>query len=158
MRKKKIEAEPLESKKKSEDEWLDLTRIASVELTSEDPNFPIESCFSEGGRGWRSGEPGTQIIRLSFDQPVSVKRVALAFVETEKERTHEFTLRWSDERSGRFNEIVRQQWNFSPHGSTKEVEDYRVNLDGVRVLEVVINPDLGGPRAVATLARLRIAR
>jgi hypothetical protein len=36
---------------------------------------------------------------------------------------------------------VRQQWSFSPHGSTEEIEDYTVNLSGITTLEVRIDPD-----------------
>jgi outer membrane receptor protein involved in Fe transport len=42
--------------------------------------------------------------------------------------------------------IVRQQWNFSPAGSTTEIEDYAVDLDGVSVLELAIQPAWAGAR------------
>ena len=58
---------------------------------------------------------------------------------------------------GRSREIVRQKWNFSPSGSTSEVEEYWTNLDGVAVLELAIQPDLYGGAAKATLAEWRIA-
>jgi hypothetical protein len=138
-------------------QWLDLERIASVEFTSEDPSFPVDSCFSDDGPGWRSAEPGPQTIRLLFDQPRPVKRIRLEFVESESERTQEFTLRWARERSGPFKEIIRQQWNFSPQGSTKEVEEYQVNLDSVAVLELFIKPNLDGVHGLASLARWRVA-
>jgi hypothetical protein len=41
---------------------------------------------------------------------------------------------WSAEPRGPFTEIVRRQGNFSPQGSTSEIEDCQVNLDGVSVL------------------------
>src|ERR1039458_7043866 len=45
--------------------WMDLGRIATVEVTSEDPDFPIESAFSaDGGPGWRASQKGEQQIRL----------------------------------------------------------------------------------------------
>jgi hypothetical protein len=53
-------------------------------------------------------------------------------------------------------EIVRQQWNFSPAGSTTEIEDYAVDLDGISVLELAIQPDVGRRDAVATLAVCRL--
>ena len=53
--------------------------------------------------------------------------------------------------------LVRQQWNVSPAGSTSEVEDYEVDLDGVSVLELVIKPDLKRGEAPATLASWRVA-
>ena len=138
--------------------WLDLGQIATVEVTSEDPRFPIDAALQEtGGTGWRASEPGTQRIRLIFDEPVSVHRIHLHFVEPERERTQEFTLRWSSANGGTSREIVRQQWNFSPAGSTTEVEDYHVSLDDVAVLELAIDPDVSRESAPATLAMWRLA-
>jgi len=59
---------------------------------------------------------------------------------------------------GPAKEIVRQEWNFSPAGSTSEVEDYDVDLDAVSVLELAIKPDLSRGAAPATLATWRVAR
>jgi hypothetical protein len=105
--------------------------------------------------GWRASEPGGQQIRFIFDVPTSVHRTKLCFHEAELERTQEFTIRRSSG-SGPMREIVRQQWNFSPTGSTTEVEDYFVNLDSVSVLELALRPDLGGRDVVATLASFRL--
>ncbi len=78
--------------------WLDLEQIATVEVTSEDPSFPIESALvSDEGPGWRASHGGEQQIRIIFDQPVSVHRIELRFHETGCERTQEFVLRWSSE-------------------------------------------------------------
>jgi hypothetical protein len=63
----------------------------------------------------------------------------------------------SRRRSQSYREIVGQQYNFSPPGATREVEDYEVNLDGVTVLEMKIVPDISRGSAVASLAELRIA-
>jgi hypothetical protein len=53
---------------------MDLGRIATVEVTSEDPDFPIESAFSaDGGPSWRASQKGEQQIRLVFDQALSVR-------------------------------------------------------------------------------------
>ena len=54
-------------------------------------------------------------------------------------------------------EIVRQQWNFEPSGSTSESEDYEVELPGVAALELHIVPDISGGSARASLAELRLA-
>jgi hypothetical protein len=131
--------------------------MATVEVTSEDPNFPIESVFSNGGPGWRASQKGEQQVRLLFDQPLLVHRIQLRFLEPEIERMQEFTLRWLSAEGGPPKEIVRQQWNFSPAGSTTEVEDYEVNLDGVSALELVIRPDLTHNEATAALAAWRVA-
>ena len=99
---------------------------------------------------------GEQQVRIIFERPSSVHRIQLRFIESERERTQEFSVRWSSADGGPTKEIVRQQWNFSPAGSTSEVEDYEVDLDGVSVLELAIKPDLTG-ETPATLASWRVA-
>jgi hypothetical protein len=51
---------------------------------------------------------------------------------------------------------VRQQWTFSPTGSTQEIEDSAVELKSVTKLELVIDPDRGRGRILATLNTLRL--
>jgi hypothetical protein len=158
MRKRIAATSPSQGQSKTNHGWLDLDQIATVEVTSEDPNFPIESVFtSKDGPGWRASERGEQQIRIIFDQAASLHRIQLRFVEPKLERTQEFTVRWSSADGGPAKEIVRQQWNFSPRGSTVEVEDYEVSLDGVSVLELAIKPDLTRGEASATLAMWRVA-
>jgi uncharacterized protein (DUF736 family) len=95
MRKKLINSDPM--RLHSQEEWLDLEEIARVEVTSEDPNFPIEAALAAGeGSGWRAAKKGKQIIRIVLDNPRTLRRIRLEFSETEIERTQEFTLRWSD--------------------------------------------------------------
>ena len=135
--------------------WLDVECAAVVEVTSEDNDFPIESAFVSGeARGWRAAAPGSQTIRLIFDRPQRLRRISFIFEEREAVRTQEFVLRWSSESEGSFNEIVRQQWNFSPPESIREVEEYQVELFNVAVLELVIKPDIGGGVARASLKNL----
>src|SRR3984957_21029464 len=112
--------------------WLDLDRAAVVEVTSEDMEHPIESALVPGEtRGWRAADSGTQTIRLIFDQPQRLTRIALVFEENETERTQEFVLRWSADGGRSFREIVRQQGNFSPPQTIREVEEYEVKLSDV---------------------------
>jgi hypothetical protein len=43
-------------------QWLEIEELAKIEVSSEDPNFPIESALSAGaGQGWRAAERGSQI-------------------------------------------------------------------------------------------------
>jgi hypothetical protein len=138
--------------------WLDLERAAVVEVTSEDQAFPVESAFgSEDTRGWRAAAPGHQTIRLIFDHPQRLKCVSLVFEEDEIGRTQEFVLRWSSDGGSTLREIVRQQWNFSPPESIREVEQYQVDLHDVNVLELVIKPDVAGGVARASLKNLRLS-
>jgi len=68
--------------------WLDLEHAATVEVLSEDKDFPIESALSiEPRQGWRAAEPGVQTIRLVFDEPQELKRISLVFEEDEITRT-----------------------------------------------------------------------
>lgn len=136
---------------------LDLSTTALVEVTSENKEYPIESALIPGeSKGWRASEPGTHTIRLIFDRPQKVKRISLVFEEQETSRTQEFVLRWSPDREGALREIVRQQWNFSPPHSTTEIEDYRVELSDVSVVEMIIIPDIAGGAACASLSSLAI--
>ena len=139
--------------------WLDVESAAVVEVTSEDTAYPIESALLLGEkRGWRAAKPGTQTIRLIFDEPQTLRRIWLVFFdETETRRTQEFLLRWSADTGHSFREIVRQQWNFSPPETVREVEDYAVELSEVRVLELIIVPDKSGGEAHASLESLRLA-
>jgi hypothetical protein len=141
-----------------EPRWLDLARIASVEVTSEDEFYPIESALlTEAGTGWRASRPGEQVIRLLFDEPQRIKLIKLEFVESEKARTQEFVLRWAHQNGLPDQEILRQQYNFSPPSGVCESEAYSVNLEGVTVLELSIVPDISGGDAYASLASLRLA-
>jgi hypothetical protein len=141
-------------------EWLDLTSIARVQLTSEDPAFPIENALSTNPTlnelGWRATSPGPQTITLLFDVPQRIRRIVVHFVERSMERSQEFLLHYSSAKETD-REIVRQQWSFSPNGSAQEAEDYAVELESVTKLELVIDPDRGRRNSVATLSALRIA-
>ena len=138
--------------------WLDLDRIAVVEVTSEEKEYPVEAALvAEEMRGWRAGSPGTQTIRLIFDQPQRLARISLVFEETETQRTQEFVLLWSSDGGRSFREIVRQQWNFSPPETIREVEEFQVALSDVTVLELVIVPDISRGSAGASLKSLRMS-
>ena len=86
-----------------------------------------------------------------------MKRIHLLFNEDQQARTQEFVLRYSPDRSQSFREIVRQQYHFSPPGTTSELEDYAVDLAEVMALELRIVPDISGGDARASVAKLCIA-
>jgi hypothetical protein len=138
--------------------WLDLDSAATVEVTSEAKEYPVESALVSGEmQGWRAADSGAQTIRLIFDEPQKLRRISLLFEEGETERTQEFVLRWSPAGGCSFREIVRQQWNFSPPNSTREIEEYHVELSDVTVLELVIVPDISRETARASLRSLRLS-
>lgn len=155
MQKRIVEAAHAE--RTSEGPWLDLASLAQVELTSEDPAYPIEGALLPGSqRGWRAAEPGEQRIRLLFHQAQRVRRILLRFVEAGAGRTQEFVLRWSSDGGQSFHEIVRQQYTFSPNGATREAEDLRVELPAVTALELTIVPDQGRGEVCASLANWQV--
>ena len=138
--------------------WLDIDRAAAVEITSEGPDYPIEGAFTSGEtRGWRAATAGSQTIRLIFDQPQRLQRISLVFEEDDQPRTQEFVLRWSSNGGNSYQEIVRQQWNFSPPQTSREVEEYEVDLSNVTVLELTIVPNVGVEPAHASLKSFRIS-
>jgi hypothetical protein len=137
--------------------WLDVGSRCSVEVTSEENGHPIEAALqAEKASGWRAAVPGKQIIRLIFDKPQKLQRICLVFEELEHSRTQEFVLRSRSENAD-FQEIVRQQWNFSPTGSVREIEDYTVQLSEVKVLEIIVVPNKDANEARASLHCLRLA-
>jgi hypothetical protein len=158
MRKRLITPTPQDTPAPNE-QWLDLESAAVVEVTSEEKGYPVESALVSGEtEGWRAADSGTQTIRLVFDVPQRIRRIWLVFEEIEAERSQEFVLRWFSDGGHSFREIVRQQWNFSPPETTREIEDYKVELSDVTVLEIVILPDKSrGVAARASLKSLRLA-
>ena len=157
MRKRLITPIPQDAPPRDEG-WLDLDGAVVVEVTSEEKDYPVESALVSGEtRGWRAAAPGTQTIRLIFDQPQRLRRISLVFEENEIKRTQEFVLRWSPDGGRSFREIVRQQWNFSPPGTVREVEEYQVELSDVTVLELIVVPDNNRGVARASLKNLRLS-
>jgi hypothetical protein len=157
MRKRMVERDNQEVSR-TEYHWLNLENIAQAEMTSEDVAHPIESALVSGSdSGWRAAEPGEQTLRLLFDEPQRIEMIHLAFQEDGQERTQEFVLRYSTDGGRTYHDIARQQYNFSSPDSTRELEDYHVNLAGVTALELHLIPDISGGSACASLAEWRIA-
>jgi hypothetical protein len=121
-------------------------------------DYPIESALTgEAEGGWRAANPGAQRIRLIFDEPQRLGHIFLVFEDTENTRTQEFALRWSPDSGHFLRELVRQQWNFSPPSSVRELEGNAVELSEVTVFEPTIVPDKSGGEARASLLSLRLA-
>ena len=155
---KRIITTPEQEPAISDLDWLNLDNIAEVEISSEHADFPVEYALLPGfTSGWRASESGKQTLRLIFIEPQTLHHIRLSFVETKIERQQEYVLRWSSDNGQTFRDIVRQQWNFSPTGSTQETEDHRVELTDVTMLELSITPDTNKGQAIASLAQLRLA-
>lgn len=136
--------------------WFPLDSIAIAEISSEDPQHPIEhALMQQSGGGWKAAVPGPQVIRFVFDSPQSIRRIRLQFKEERVERAQEFAVFASSEAKPR-EEVVRQQWMFSPGGSTAEVEDYSLNLANTKAIELVIDPGRHDKKVFATLESIQI--
>jgi len=88
---------------------------------------------------------------------VRLRSIEVRFDEPVVTRTQEFVLRWSPDRGRSYHDIVRQQYTFSPPGTTREAEQYAVDINGLTTLELRVIPDIGGAPARASLSRLRLA-
>jgi hypothetical protein len=142
------------------DSWRDLERIARVEITSEDAAFPIEHALGKHATtGWRAATTGPQLIRLFFDEPQTIRRIQLHFVDRTAERSQEFAVYAGA--GTQMHEVVRQQWNFNPNGNTEELEDYAVDLHDITSFELRIDPDRSHDPALsqsyASLQSLKLA-
>lgn len=137
--------------------WLNIKYLASVEVTSEKENHPIEAALLHDQKsGWQASTQGKQVIRLIFDNPQRIQWIRLFFVENHFSRTQEYVLNYSED-GKTFQELLRQQWNFSPEGAPKEVEDFQVDITDVRTLELVIVPDINNNNAMASIERFWLA-
>lgn len=138
-------------------EWLDLDSVAQVEISSEDPAHPIESALTDHEDGWHAAESGEQVVRVLFDEPRELRVIELTFDECRAARTQEFLLRWSADGGRSYRDILRQQFTFSPPGTTRETERLTVNLREVTAVELTIVPDIGHGAVQASLRSLRMA-
>jgi hypothetical protein len=137
-------------------DWRNLDEEVEIELTSEHPDCPIEGALlPDGADGWRADAPGAQTISLSWPSPITISRIRLVFEELGQSRTQEFVIRAGTNDGMR--EVVRQQFTFSPPGTTVEREEYSTNLDRITRLELTIIPAIDGGAAVATLREWRVA-
>jgi len=139
-------------------DWLELEHAARVEVTSEADGYPIEGALLPGlRRGWRAGTAGTQIIRLLFDEPQTIRVIRLVFKEERDARTQEILLRWLPHGTQSWKDVVRQQWNFSPPETVEEREEYKVDLASAAALELSINPDISRQGVRASLEKMQVS-
>jgi hypothetical protein len=139
------------------EDWLDLETVARVEISSEDPQHPIDFALTDRGSGWQAANDGEQVVRVLFDEPRDLRLLELTFDELRASRTQEFVLRWSPDGGQSYRDIVRQQFTFSPPGTTSETERYTVNLSGVTAIELTIVPDINGRPVHASMRSFRVA-
>lgn len=139
---------------------LDLAAIATVHVSSESEDHPVENAFDArrgpGASRWVAGEPGDQTILLEFDDAQSINRVVIEVEETDVERTQEVTLAASSDGGKSYRELLRQEYNFAPPETTFEREEWQQRLDGVTHLKLWIRPDKGGAPVRAKVTALAL--
>ena len=157
MLRKQIIREPPASTAPMTDE-IDIAAVATVLVTSEAPEHPVDFAFDgsrgPGGSRWVAGETGEQTLILAFDAPQTIRRVALEVEELEVARTQELQLAVSTDGGRTYREVLRQEYNFGPPGTTFEREDWAVPAVGVTHLRLQIKPDKGGIPCRATITSL----
>jgi len=137
---------------------LNITDLATVLVTSEAPDFPVENAFDgqhgAGGSRWMAVEPGEQTLIVAFDVPQILRRIVLEVEEREVERTQEVDVALSEDGGRTYRELLRQEYTFSPVGATFEREEWAVSVQKVTHVRVRIKPDKGGRPCRATLTTL----
>ena len=143
---------------RSESAWLPLLELAEIEVTSQTSANPIDGALDLAGTTeWHAAGPGKQVVRLTFEPPQAVQLVRVVVEERDRARTQEMVLRVALTPDGPWRQIVRQQFNFSPSGCTREEEDFRIERASITGLELTIIPDIRGGDSRASLRQLRVA-
>jgi hypothetical protein len=99
---------------RSDEGWVDLSRCAAFEVTSEESGSPLENALSPDEKKWIAATPGKQTIRMAFDEPQNISKIFLVFEETAKARSQEFVLSWQQAGQPEWKELVRATVQFQP--------------------------------------------
>jgi hypothetical protein len=136
----------------------DIAALATVLVTSETPDDPIDHAFDTqrgpGGSRWVAGEAGDQTLIVAFDMPQAIHRIGLEIEERDVSRVQELEVALSYDGGSTYHQVRRQEYTFSPSGATFEREEWDVAADGVTHVRLWIRPDKGGGPCRATLSSL----
>ena len=139
---------------------LDVEALATVAVTSESADHPVENAFDNrrgpGGSRWIAATPGEQKLILAFDAPQNIRQIVLEAEENHDSRTQELHLAVSHDGGNTYRELLRQEFNFSPPGTTFEREEWTVVARDVTHLRLCIKPDKGGRPCRASLTTLSL--
>jgi hypothetical protein len=91
---------------------------------------------------------------LAFDAPQTLRMLRLEVEERDVSRTQELYVAISRDGGHTYQTLLRQEYNFSPPGTTFEREAWAIPAEGVTHLQLVITPDKGGAPCYATLTTL----
>lgn len=139
---------------------LDVAALATVEVTSETSDHPVENAFDHrrgpGGSRWVAATSGEQTLILAFDRPQTIRQVLLEVEESRDSRTQELQLAVSHDGGNSYRELLRQEFNFAPSGTTFEHEQWNLATEAVTHLQLLIKPDKGGRPCRASLTTLAL--
>ena len=140
---------------------ISIADVATVQVTSEEADHPIDNAFDHnrgpGGSRWIADEPGEQTLILLFDSPQTIRKIGLEIEELAVSRTQELSVSVSSDGGRTYRELVRQEFNFSPPGTSFERELWSTSAGAVTHLRLDIKPDKGGRVGRATLTSLTLA-
>ena len=140
---------------------ISIANVATVQVTSEETDHPIDNAFDPirgpGGSRWIAGALGEQSVTLVFDRPQTIRQIGIEVEELAVSRTQELSLSASSDGGRTYRELIRQEFNFSPPGTSFERELWSVSADAVTHLRLEIKPDKGGHVGRATLTSLTVA-
>ena len=119
MLRKQIIRAPASAPAPTPDE-IDIAAVATVLVTSEAPEHPVDHAFDAhrgpGGSRWVAGEPGEQTLILAFDAPQAIRRVVLEVEEPEVARTQELQLAVSTDGGRTYREAAAAGVQLQPAG------------------------------------------
>jgi hypothetical protein len=157
MRKYILNKEP-QARLTSRPEELDIAALATVLVTSEASDHPIENAFDDrrgpGGSRWIAAEPGEQTLIVAFDTRQTLRQITVEIEEQEVSRTQELQVAVSEDGGQTYRELVRQEYNFSPPGTTFEREEWSLPAQLVTHVRLWIQPDKRGRPCRAALTAL----
>ena len=140
---------------------ISIADVATVQVTSEQTDHPIDHAFDlsrgPGGSRWIAGGPGEQSVTLVFDRPQTIRRIGIEVEELAVSRTQELSVSVSSDGGRTYRELIRQEFNFSPPGTSFERELWSVSAGAVTHLRLEIKPVKGGLVGRATLTSLTVA-
>jgi hypothetical protein len=139
---------------------IEIADVATVQVTSEETDHPIDHAFDHnrgpGGTRWVADAPGAQAVTLLFDHPQTIREIGVEVEELVDSRTQELAVFASSDGGRTYRELVRQEFNFSPPGTSFERELWTISADAVTHLRLEIKPDKGGRIGRATLTCLAV--
>ncbi len=160
MRKHLLQPQEARPPRPPQPDEKNIAAMATVFVTSESAAHPVENAFDNrrgpGGSRWIANGEGEQTLILAFDSPQTIRQIRLEIEEPELCRTQELAIAMSTDGGQTYQERLRQEFTFSPPGTTFEREEWSLPGQAVTHLKVVIKPDKGDKPGRATLTSFTI--